>query len=72
MILVTHIYKNCYIEIKGHEFVINLIPIQLGEFDVILGMDWLSRHEAVIGCVLLCDSPDWESVKGSALWELVI
>ncbi|KAL8089278.1 hypothetical protein AgCh_038903 [Apium graveolens] len=27
---------------------VDLIPIQLGEFDVILGMDWLSQHKANI------------------------
>ncbi|KAL8133885.1 hypothetical protein AgCh_009088 [Apium graveolens] len=28
----------------------DLIPFQLGEFDVILGMDWLSQHKANIDC----------------------
>ncbi|XP_074351383.1 uncharacterized protein LOC141690484 [Apium graveolens] len=27
-----------------------LIPFKLGEFDVILGMDWLSKHDAQIDC----------------------
>ena len=27
-----------------------MIPFKLGEFDVILGMDWLSKHDAQIDC----------------------
>ena len=27
VILVTHVYKNCCIKIKGHKFVVDLIPI---------------------------------------------
>ncbi|GKF37225.1 putative reverse transcriptase domain-containing protein, partial [Tanacetum coccineum] len=29
---------------------IDLIPIELGTFDVIIGMDWLVKHDAVIVC----------------------
>ncbi|GKD29082.1 putative reverse transcriptase domain-containing protein [Tanacetum coccineum] len=33
-----------------HVFEINLMPIELGTFDVIIGMDWLVKHDAVIVC----------------------
>nr|GFC25357.1 putative reverse transcriptase domain-containing protein [Tanacetum cinerariifolium] len=29
---------------------IDLLPTRLGSFDVIVGMDWLSYHQAVIVC----------------------
>ncbi|GKB10844.1 putative reverse transcriptase domain-containing protein [Tanacetum coccineum] len=32
----------------GHPFNIDLIPVELGSFDVIIGMDWLANHHAVI------------------------
>ncbi|GJU41613.1 putative reverse transcriptase domain-containing protein [Tanacetum coccineum] len=32
----------------NHLFEINLIPIELGTFDVIIGMDWFVKHDAVI------------------------
>ncbi|GKB19902.1 putative reverse transcriptase domain-containing protein [Tanacetum coccineum] len=32
----------------GHPFDLDRIPIELGSFDVIVGMDWLSRYHAVI------------------------
>nr|GFC61042.1 putative reverse transcriptase domain-containing protein [Tanacetum cinerariifolium] len=31
-------------------FNIDLMPIEMGSFDVIIGMDWLSRYQAVIIC----------------------
>ncbi|KAL8098251.1 hypothetical protein AgCh_031128 [Apium graveolens] len=37
-------------EIQGKPFVMDLIPFKLGEFDVILGMDWLTRYDAQINC----------------------
>ena len=47
---VHEVCPHCKIEISGHQFPANLIPFQLGEFDVILGMDWLSNHDARINC----------------------
>ncbi|GJY24295.1 putative reverse transcriptase domain-containing protein [Tanacetum coccineum] len=32
-------------------FEIDLMPIELGTFDVIIGMDWLVKHDVVIVCV---------------------
>nr|GFB33286.1 retrovirus-related Pol polyprotein from transposon 17.6 [Tanacetum cinerariifolium] len=34
----------------GHLFKIDLMPIELGTFDVIIGMDWLVERDAVIVC----------------------
>ncbi|GJZ39536.1 putative reverse transcriptase domain-containing protein [Tanacetum coccineum] len=34
----------------NHPFKINLIPVELGSFDAIIGMDWLSKYQAVIVC----------------------
>ncbi|GKB05707.1 putative reverse transcriptase domain-containing protein [Tanacetum coccineum] len=34
----------------GHPYNIDLIPVELGSFDVIIGMDWLVNHHAVIVC----------------------
>ncbi|GKF86130.1 putative reverse transcriptase domain-containing protein, partial [Tanacetum coccineum] len=33
-----------------YPFNINLMPIELGSFDVIIGMDWLAKNHAVIVC----------------------
>lgn len=50
VIPVNQIYPDCKIDIGGQSFSIDLIPFKLGEFDVILGMDWLSSHSAQIDC----------------------
>nr|GEY85872.1 hypothetical protein [Tanacetum cinerariifolium] len=36
--------------ITGCPFNIDLMPVELGSFDVIIGMDWLANHHAVIMC----------------------
>ncbi|GKA07642.1 putative reverse transcriptase domain-containing protein [Tanacetum coccineum] len=44
------ILKGCTLSLVNHIFEIDLIPIELGTFDVIIGMDWLVKHDAVIVC----------------------
>ncbi|GJV81167.1 putative reverse transcriptase domain-containing protein [Tanacetum coccineum] len=34
--------------VTDHPFNINLMPVELGNFDVIVGMDWLAKYHAVI------------------------
>ncbi|GKA23269.1 putative reverse transcriptase domain-containing protein [Tanacetum coccineum] len=36
--------------VKDHPFNINLMPVELGSFDVIIAMDLLSKYHAVIDC----------------------
>nr|XP_043612589.1 uncharacterized protein LOC122584572 [Erigeron canadensis] len=48
--LVKDVYKNCEIKIVAEIFQANLIPFPMGEFDIILGMDWLSTCNAKISC----------------------
>nr|GEZ42822.1 hypothetical protein [Tanacetum cinerariifolium] len=44
------ILKGCTLGLLGHPFNINLMPVELGSFNVIIGMDWLANHHAVIVC----------------------
>ncbi|XP_074323932.1 uncharacterized protein LOC141660849 [Apium graveolens] len=48
VISVNRVCPNCTIEIQGKPFVVDLILFKLGKFDVILGMDWLTRYDAQI------------------------
>ncbi|GKE36833.1 putative reverse transcriptase domain-containing protein, partial [Tanacetum coccineum] len=34
----------------SHSFDIDLMPVELGSFDVIIGMDWLAKYHALIVC----------------------
>ncbi|GJT78697.1 putative reverse transcriptase domain-containing protein [Tanacetum coccineum] len=44
------ILRGCVMNLVDHLFEIDLMPIELGSFDVIVGMDWLVRYDAVIVC----------------------
>ncbi|GJW64711.1 putative reverse transcriptase domain-containing protein [Tanacetum coccineum] len=41
---------GCTLRLLGHPFNIDLMPVELGSFDVINGMDWLANHHSVIVC----------------------
>nr|GEX26415.1 hypothetical protein [Tanacetum cinerariifolium] len=42
------IIQGCTINFLNHPFNIYVMPVELGSFDVIIGMDWLRRCHAVI------------------------
>ncbi|GJW08269.1 putative reverse transcriptase domain-containing protein [Tanacetum coccineum] len=42
------VLRGCTLGLLGHPFNIDLMPVELGSFDVIIGMDWLAKHHAVI------------------------
>ncbi|GJZ85429.1 putative reverse transcriptase domain-containing protein, partial [Tanacetum coccineum] len=44
------VLKGCTLSLVNHIFEIDLMSIKLGTFDVIIGMDWLVKHDAVIVC----------------------
>ncbi|GJX78129.1 putative reverse transcriptase domain-containing protein [Tanacetum coccineum] len=44
------ILRGCTLGLLGHPFNIDLMPVELGSFDIIIGMDWLANHRAVIVC----------------------
>lgn len=47
--LVSHYqYKECHLDINELEFLATLILIQMHDFDVILGMDFLAIYHAII------------------------
>ncbi|GKF18107.1 putative reverse transcriptase domain-containing protein, partial [Tanacetum coccineum] len=45
---VNTIIRGCTLNILNHPFNIDLMPVELGSFDVIIGMDWLSNYHDVI------------------------
>ncbi|KAI3822129.1 hypothetical protein L1987_09710 [Smallanthus sonchifolius] len=53
---VTDVVDNSTIKIEGHRFPIRLFVMVLGEFDVVLGMDWLTANEAQIICNRLLEA----------------
>ena len=49
-VIVNRVYRDCPIKIREYQFLGDLIEFSFREFDVILGMDWLSRHQVVVDC----------------------
>ena len=47
---VNRAYKNCPLTVHDREFSMDLIVLSFHEFDLILGMDWLSKHRAKVDC----------------------
>ncbi|GKE62804.1 putative reverse transcriptase domain-containing protein [Tanacetum coccineum] len=47
---INTIIQGCTLNFLDHPFNINLMPVELGSFDVIIGMDCLSKYHAVIDC----------------------
>ncbi|KAI3826071.1 hypothetical protein L1987_00113 [Smallanthus sonchifolius] len=51
---IESIIYDCSLELNDHTFPINLVPMPLGSFDIIIGMDWLSNHHAEVICFEKC------------------
>ncbi|GJW97068.1 putative reverse transcriptase domain-containing protein [Tanacetum coccineum] len=44
------VFMGCTLGLLGHLFNIDMMPIELGSFDIIIGMDWLAKNHTVIFC----------------------
>nr|GFB60901.1 putative reverse transcriptase domain-containing protein [Tanacetum cinerariifolium] len=44
------IIRRCTLNFLNHPFNIDLMPVELGSFDVIICMDWLRKYHAIIVC----------------------
>nr|GEY38968.1 hypothetical protein [Tanacetum cinerariifolium] len=44
------VLRGCTLNLLDHLFDIDIMPIELGTFDVIVGMDWLVELDAIIVC----------------------
>nr|GEY07600.1 retrotransposable element Tf2 [Tanacetum cinerariifolium] len=44
------ILRGCTLNLLNHPFNINLMPVELGSFDAIIGMDWFAKYQPVIAC----------------------
>ncbi|GJV85336.1 putative reverse transcriptase domain-containing protein [Tanacetum coccineum] len=44
------ILRGCTLNLLNHPFNVSLMPLELGSFDAIIGMDWLAKYQAIIVC----------------------
>ncbi|KAL0292521.1 UNVERIFIED_CONTAM: hypothetical protein Sradi_6985700 [Sesamum radiatum] len=49
-VVVNSVRKGSLVRIGDVTFPVDLVVMDLKEFDVILGMDWLAQHRAVVDC----------------------
>nr|GFC72330.1 putative reverse transcriptase domain-containing protein [Tanacetum cinerariifolium] len=47
---ITHIYRDLPLQFDDNIRAINALPLDMCEFDIMLGMDWLTEHHATIDC----------------------
>ena len=47
---IDRICRGCELEISGILLKVDLRVMDMSEFEVILGMDWLTTHRVVIDC----------------------
>ncbi|GKA59198.1 putative reverse transcriptase domain-containing protein [Tanacetum coccineum] len=50
IIWVNTLIRGCTLNFLNHPFNIDFLPVEMGSFDVIIGMDWLAKYHAVIVC----------------------
>ncbi|GJU15970.1 putative reverse transcriptase domain-containing protein [Tanacetum coccineum] len=50
IIRLNTILRGCTLNILNHPLKIDLLPVELGSFDAIIGMDWLVKYQAIIVC----------------------
>ncbi|GKA81171.1 putative reverse transcriptase domain-containing protein [Tanacetum coccineum] len=50
LVRIDIIIRGCTLNFLNHPINIDLMPIELGSFDIIIGMDWLRKYHAVIVC----------------------
>ncbi|GJU71632.1 putative reverse transcriptase domain-containing protein [Tanacetum coccineum] len=44
------VLRGCTLGLLGHPFDIDLMPVELGSFNVIISMDWFAKYHALIVC----------------------
>ncbi|XP_073267145.1 uncharacterized protein [Populus alba] len=50
MVETNIVYVDVRVSLFGYEIEVDLIPLELHDFDIILGMNWLSKYKALIDC----------------------
>ncbi|XP_070026702.1 uncharacterized protein [Nicotiana sylvestris] len=71
-IMVDRVHRSCVIVIGGLETCVDLLLLDMVDFDIILGMDWLSPYHAILDChaktvtLALPDMPrlEWRGTPG--------
>ncbi|GJZ44986.1 putative reverse transcriptase domain-containing protein [Tanacetum coccineum] len=50
ILVISHEFRRCLLCVGDNIRSANLFPLEMSDFDIILGMDWLTEHRAAIDC----------------------
>nr|GEY80591.1 hypothetical protein [Tanacetum cinerariifolium] len=53
-VIISQEFRNCPLRVGDDIRFANLLPLEMSDFDIILGMDWLTEHRATIDCHSKC------------------
>ncbi|GJT48394.1 putative reverse transcriptase domain-containing protein [Tanacetum coccineum] len=62
------VLRGCMLGLLGHSFDIDLMPIELGSFDIIIGLDWLAKYHASKLNVISCTKSQKYIQKGCQVY----
>ena len=65
-VIVNRECKGSIVEVGGSKLKVDLIVMQLQDFDLILGMDWLTEHRVTMNCFtreVIINSPGQPSIR---------
>ena len=48
--VVGHVCRSCVVRVDGHELTADSVVLDMVGYDIILGMDWLAAHHALVDC----------------------
>ncbi|GJZ40509.1 putative reverse transcriptase domain-containing protein [Tanacetum coccineum] len=50
IVIISHEFRNCPLRVGDNIRSANLFPLEMRDFNIFLGMDWLTEHQATIDC----------------------
>ncbi|GJR58049.1 putative reverse transcriptase domain-containing protein [Tanacetum coccineum] len=68
IIWVNTVLLGCTLNFLNHPFHVDLMPVEMGTYDVIIGMDWLTKYQAVIDCAKKIVRPEVSATRMSHLF----
>ena len=70
LLLADRVVRDSRVLIEGQEFPADLVALNMRDFDVVLGMDWLSRHRAMLYCYKKGSKIAWAREIGSKVQRI--
>nr|GEV11596.1 putative reverse transcriptase domain-containing protein [Tanacetum cinerariifolium] len=49
-VIISHEFRNCPLRVGDDIRFVNLLSLEMSDYDIILGMDWLTEHQPTIDC----------------------